>query len=106
MNGWIIKYWNEETDKSPIDKWLKKLDKNQVKIVYKQLGFLRKLGNELGLPHSKALGQGLFELREQKYGYRIYYGFQGKLLILLLTAGDKTSQDRDIKVARKRLLSL
>ena len=41
-----------------------------------------------------------------KYGYRIYYGFHGKLIIVVVAAGDKTSQDRDIKVARQRLLQI
>ncbi len=64
---------------------------------------LEEIGNELRLPHSKALGDGLFELPERRHGYRIYYGFNGKSLIILLAAGDKTSQERDIKIARERL---
>jgi len=35
---------------------VEKLDKNQIQMIYKQLEILKKLGNELGLPHSKALG--------------------------------------------------
>jgi putative addiction module killer protein len=61
------------------------------------------MGNELPLSLSKALGKGLFELKERNYGYRIYYGFYKKCIIIVVAAGDKTSQDRDIKVARERL---
>lgn len=57
----------------------------------------------LKLPHSKALGKGLFELRERKYGYRVYYGFLKKYIIILLAAGDKNSQEKDILIARGRL---
>ncbi len=64
---------------------------------------LREVGNELRLPHSRPLGDGLFELRDRRYGYRIYYGFSGKHLIILLAAGNKTSQERDMKIARERL---
>lgn len=32
-------------------------------------------------------------------GYRIYCGEEGNKIILLLTGGDKTSQDKDIKKA-------
>ena len=55
------------------------------------------------MPDSKALGKGLFELREMQYGYRIYYGFHGKCIVIIVAAGDKTSQDHDIKIARQRL---
>ena len=60
-------------------------------------------GNVLRLPHSRALGQGLFELRESRYGLRIYYGFHGKHIIIVLAAGDKRTQEKDIKIARNRL---
>ncbi len=66
---------------------------------------LEMVGNDLRLPHSKPLGEGLFELRERKYGYRVYYGFKGQCLIILLAAGNKRSQERDIKIARERLLT-
>ena len=32
-------------------------------------------------------------------GYRIYYGLDGEKLVLLLSGGDKSSQDKDIKTA-------
>lgn len=34
-------------------------------------------------------------------GYRIYYGEQGRKIILLLCAGDKSSQKKDIKLAKQ-----
>lgn len=65
---------------------------------------LGEVGNGLALPHSKALGKGLFELRERRFGYRIYYCFRSESVIILLAAGDKRTQERDIKIARDRLL--
>ncbi len=32
-------------------------------------------------------------------GYRIYYGLDGEKLVVLLTGGDKSTQDKDIKTA-------
>lgn len=104
MALWKIEYWkSSDTGNNPVKKWLTKLTVEQVDAVFLQLSRLENAGNELELPHSKALGKGLFELREMQYGYRIYYGFHGKLVIVVVAAGDKTSQDKDIKIARQRL---
>ena len=47
-----------------------------------------------------SVGQGVIELRIHfGPGYRVYVGLQGKELIVLLCAGDKGSQDKDIQKA-------
>ncbi len=49
----------------------------------------------------KALGAGLFELRiDTGPGYRVYCGQDGATLVLLLCAGDKRTQTKDIEHAR------
>lgn len=49
----------------------------------------------------KPLGDGLYEMRvHYGPGYRIYYTQQGNIVYLLLTGGDKSSQKRDIALAR------
>jgi putative addiction module killer protein len=106
MKQWKIDYWSEKDKKSPVEKWFDDLTDDQLEAVTKKVKLLEKLGNELKMPHSFPLKGGLFELREMHYGYRIYYGFKGKLLIILLTAGDKSSQTRDIRIARERLEGL
>ena len=103
MAKWQIEYWTTSTRKSPIEKWLDKLTEEQLIAVARQLTVLQELGNELRMPQSKALGGSLFELRERRYGYRIYYSFLGGAVIILLATGDKKTQERDIKVARQRL---
>lgn len=48
---------------------------------------------------SKRLGP-IFELRlHHGPGYRIYFGQDGPLLVVLLVGGDKSTQSRDIKAA-------
>lgn len=100
MNKWKLEY------KQETESWLNKLTKDQLKSVAKELKLLELCGNELRLPHSKSLGNGLFELRERNYGYRIYYTFVNNGKIILLNAGNKSSQQRDIKNSRSRLASL
>lgn len=48
----------------------------------------------------KSIGHGVIELRiDYGPGYRIYVGLHGSELIVLLCAGDKSTQDKDIKKA-------
>lgn len=49
----------------------------------------------------KYLKGGVYEMRIHKSpGYRIYYGLDGKTLIVLLAGGEKGTQKRDIKKAK------
>ncbi len=103
MGRWKVEYWAAGRGTNPIEKWLDKLTKEQLKSVAKEITMLEQVGNELKLPHSRALGKGIFELRERRFGFRIYYGFRGEFFIILLAAGDKKSQEKDIATARKWL---
>lgn len=49
----------------------------------------------------KYLKGGVYEIRIHKSpGYRIYYGLEGKTLIILLAGGEKGTQKKDIKKAK------
>ena len=51
---------------------------------------------------TKPIGSGILELRlDFGPGYRIYYMWRGKVLIILLNGGDKSTQSRDIEVAKR-----
>lgn len=48
----------------------------------------------------KSVGEGVCELRiDYGPGYRVYYAQDGRKLVLLLCAGDKQTQAKDIKQA-------
>lgn len=72
---WGLEYWDDNKNESSIEQWFDALSKEQFKSVAKELKLLELCGNMLKLPHSRSLKQGLFELRERKYGLRIYYAF-------------------------------
>lgn len=97
--------WTGKSGRKPVKSWIAELDDGSFKRVDKLIGLLKSLGRELRPPHCRFLGEGLFELRDTATGpgYRIYYTWQDDVLVILLAAGDKGSQDKDIEVARRRL---
>nr|MDF0367673.1 type II toxin-antitoxin system RelE/ParE family toxin [Nodosilinea sp. TSF1-S3] len=53
----------------------------------------------------KPVGKGVSELRiDHGPGYRVYFVHKNDTLIVLLTGGDKRTQDRDIKTAIELVL--
>lgn len=82
----------------PFAEWFNKLkDKNTQQVVYARLARLR-LGN---FGDSKTVGEGVSELRiDYGHGYRIYFGRDGLEIVILLLAGDKGSQKKDIRLAQ------
>ena len=110
-NGTLIKYQQGADMKlgewevffsDQVKKWLDNLEDEKAVRIAEEIQLLSNLGNMVRPPHSKALGDGLFELRERRFGMRVYYCFHGKKCIILLLAGDKQSQKRDIQNARKQ----
>jgi len=88
----------DENGRSPYKVWLESLgDKRaQAKIIL-QIDRME-LGN---FGDSQPIGNGLSELRiHHGPGYRIYYAREGKNIYLILCGGDKSSQKKDIKLAK------
>lgn len=58
---------------------------------------------EIGNPgDAKSVGDGIHEMRiDYGPGYRVYFTHKGRTIVILLCGGDKSSQRRDIKAARK-----
>jgi putative addiction module killer protein len=78
-------------------KWFSKLKDRQAKARIAARIRRASLGN---LGDMKTLREGLFEMRvDYGPGYRVYCIRKGQVLIVLLTGGDKSSQDADIDKA-------
>jgi putative addiction module killer protein len=82
--------------KRPLKEWLNELHQNTQIRIRKRL--IRLGAGDLG--GTKHIEDGMFELRlDFGPGYRIYFGMDGKEIILLLLGGDKSTQRNDIKKA-------
>lgn len=97
---WAISYLES------VESWLDSLTRDKLKAIAKELRLLELAGSDLRLPHSKSLGEGLFELRERRFGLRLYYCFNGGKAVLILLGGDKSTQAKDIKKAKAALKKL
>jgi|SRR3989344_2887409 len=86
-----------------VEEWLDALPKDHLKSISKKLALLECCGNKLKLPHSRALGGGVFELRDVRFGMRLYYCFREKEEIVILHGGGKKGQEKDIDTARELL---
>ena len=89
-----IRHYLTADGKDLIVEWLRKVRDLQAKAaIIRRLNRLEQ-GN---FGDFKPLREGVFELRiDAGPGYRVYYAQAGKTVILLLSGGDKRSQDADI----------
>jgi putative addiction module killer protein len=79
--------------------WLRRLkDDNAVARIVARIRRMEQ-GN---LGDSRSVGAGVMEMRvDYGPGYRVYYVRRGALLVILLCAGDKRTQSRDIRRAQE-----
>ncbi len=86
-------------NKYPVKDWLYALNPTYKANIIKRLIKIEDYGY---FGDYKNLGNGVYELRFFfGAGYRIYFGMDGDKIILLLTAGDKSTQTKDIKQAKE-----
>jgi putative addiction module killer protein len=100
----IIRYHVLPNGKSPFKEWL-----GEIKDVTTRLRIDRRLRYvACGLYGDyKMIGAGLYELRLNfGPGYRIYFMEQPDCVVVLLCGGDKSTQNRDINLAKEYLADL
>lgn len=95
-----IEIYERENGKRPVAIWMSSLSRDFIKRVTQRLirvengnyGDFKKIDNEIS------------ELRFKfGSGYRIYFSEEENVIVLLLTAGDKSTQQRDIEKAKEYL---
>lgn len=105
---WIIEYYKTPGGQEVIEEFIDNLQENTQARLGRQLDLLQHYGYELGMPHVKALGNGLMELRvrgKNSQEVRVFYIFGKENHIYLLHAFVKKSQTtpkKELEIARKR----
>lgn len=95
-----IKVYLQDNGKSPYSEWVRGLDGAMRARVLARIARFED-GN---FGDFKSVGDGVIEARFFfGPGYRVYFSIQGDQIILLLTGGDKSTQDGDVVKAKEFL---
>ena len=102
-----ILFWQNKSGDKPVAKWIKSLhadDQAYLGDLFKDLALDGPRSNPKIFKHIEGELWEIRDLRSHSPGYRIYFGFDsGTVVCLVVNAGDKKSQQRDIELAKKRL---
>lgn len=93
-----IRYYIAPGGHQPFDEWFADLDPEARAKVARAVVRMEQ-GN---LSNVKSVGEGVLEYRiDHGPGYRVYFGRDGEVLVILLTGGTKKRQQRDIETAKE-----
>lgn len=71
--AWRLSEYSTEAGNVPVVEYLESAPPNEQKKAAALILLLQERGNTLREPHSKALGDGLYELRDVTTGVRVFY---------------------------------
>ncbi len=92
-----LRYFIDDEGNCPFEDWFVRLDATAAAKVTTALARVEQ-GN---LSNVKGVGGGVFEYRiDWGPGYRVYFGQQDRVSVILLTGGTKKRQQRDIDLAQ------
>lgn len=92
-----LRYYLASDGGSPFEKWFSSLEARAAAKISVALVRLEQ-GNVSSV---KTVGEGVLEYRiDWGPGYRVYFGRDGDVLVILLTGGVKQRQQRDIEAAK------
>ncbi len=96
-----ITYYQDDNGNEPFSSWFFDQDWEVQNIIIKRLNRI-KLGN---FGDCKSIGDKVYELRiHDGPGYRIYFSKEKNRIIIILCAGNKSTQKKDIKKAKDLLM--
>lgn len=104
--AWEILFYVTPSGQRVVEDFIDNLDKQTRTKTARQIDLLEAYGTAVGMPHTKALGGGLLELRVRgKREVRIFYAYAvGKRIFMLHSFVKKTraTPKKELDIARKR----
>lgn len=93
-----LKVYKTGSGREPYTEWLNGFDKTTKAKIKSFIDRIALGGSKKNL---KPVGSGVYEIKiDFGPGYRIYFGEVENSIILLLLGGDKSTQEKDIKIAQ------
>ena len=109
QSSWNVMFFESARGEKPVESFfLKQHASAQAKMLH-LFELLELYGSQLGMPHSKQLGSGIYELRIRgKEEIRIFYSFKQKTIYLLHAFKKQTQKTprKELEVAIKRLTEI
>lgn len=101
-----VEYYEKEDGTFPAEEFILSLDSKMQAKMFRELDLLETFGNQLREPHSKPLGDGIYEIRAKLASdiTRVLYFFVVNKKIILTNGFVKKTQktpDNEIALARK-----
>ena len=94
----IVEYLDGK-GRSPFESWFQRINAQAAAKVTTAL--VRLEGGNTS--NTKSIGGSVYELKiDFGPGYRLYFGYDGPKVVILLAGGTKKRQDKDINTAKKR----
>lgn len=104
--AWEIKTYKTSGGQEVVEEFIYKMQASAQAKLWRLLDMLERFGPELSMPHTRAMGGGLYELRVRgKQDVRVFYVFSKGQTIFLLHAFQKKTQvtpSKELGVARNR----
>jgi len=100
----LVSHWSVELEPE-VQAWLENLPIAEFATAAFQVDRLADRGAQLRMPHSRSLGEGLFELRFDlgRVPQRITFFFPGEARVVLLTVFRKQRSNERAEVSRARM---
>jgi phage-related protein len=100
---WIVQYFNDRVQRD-VEAWPVGIYADYLRLI----GLMEDHGADLRMPHSRAMGRGLFELRckgQEGIGRAFYCTMVNREIVVLHGFIKKTQEtpERELTIARKRL---